>query len=68
MSQKSNCKLPHWVKWKAQDADGAWWGYSVEPLEFTEGWYENEIGQRIKIKQSQANPDWKKSLTKVISH
>jgi len=65
MSHKSNSELPHWVKWKAQDADGAWWGYSVEPLEYSEGWYENEIGQRIKVEQSQANPDWKNSLTKV---
>lgn len=65
MSQKSNDTLPHWVKWKAQDANGAWWGYSVEPLEFSDGWYENEVGQRIKIEQSQANPDWKNSLIKV---
>ena len=44
MLQKINPELPHWVKWKAQDADGAWWGYSVEPLEFSKGWYENEVG------------------------
>jgi len=65
MSLKNNNKLPLWVRWKAQDADGAWWGYSVEPLEFSEGWYENEVGQRIKIEQSQANSNWKNSLTKV---
>jgi len=65
MSHKINCELPHWVKWKAQDADGAWWGYSVEPLEFSEGWYENEVGQRIKIEQSQASSNWKNSLTKI---
>jgi len=57
--------IPTWVKWQAQDADGAWWGYSVEPLEFSEGWYENELGQRIKIKQDKPNPDWRSSLTKV---
>lgn len=61
-------KLPEWVKWKAQDADGAWWGYSVEPLEFNNGWYENEVGLRIKIKQANANPDWKKSLTKILNN
>ena len=44
----------------------AWWGYSVEPLEFSKGWYENEVGQRIKIEQEQANPNWKNSLTKII--
>ena len=65
MSQKNNSKLPSWVKWKAQDADGAWWGYSVEPLENDHGWYENEVGRRIKIKDSAANNNWKNSLTKI---
>lgn len=65
MSQQNNTKLPAWVKWKAQDADGAWWGYSVEPLEFSNGWYENEVGQRIKIEQGKSNSDWKNSLTKI---
>lgn len=65
MSQKNSNKLPAWVKWKAQDASGAWWGYSVEPLQYSEGWYENEVGDRIKIEQSDANPDWKNSLIKI---
>ena len=65
MPPKNSTKLPNWVKWKAQDADGAWWGYSVEPLEFSDGWYENEIGVRMKLKQSKANPDWKNSLIKI---
>ena len=67
MPQNNVPKFPHWVKWKAQDADGAWWGYSVEPLEFSEGWYENEIGQRIKIEQSIPNPNWKNSLIKITN-
>ena len=62
---KNNNDLPSWVEWKAQDADGAWWGYSAEPLEFSKGWYENEVGQRIKIAQALANPNWKTSLIKV---
>jgi len=65
MTQNDSSTLPNWVKWLAQDEDGAWWGYSVEPLEFSRGWYENEIGQRIKIKQSKPNADWKNSLTKA---
>lgn len=59
--------LPLWVKWLAQDEDGAWWGYSDEPLEYSRGWYENEVGLRQKIKQSSANPDWRTSLTKITS-
>ena len=66
MPIKNNITLPSWVKWKAQDANGAWWGYSVEPLEFSNGWYENEVGLHIKIKDDLENPNWKNSLTKVI--
>lgn len=62
---KRNNVLPNWVQWKAQDKDGAWWGYSVEPLEFNNGWYENEVGLRVKIQQSGANSDWKNSLIKI---
>ena len=58
-------ELPEWVMWLAQDEDGAWWVYSVEPLEFSHGWYENEVGMRKKIKQSAPNPDWKNALIKV---
>ena len=58
-------QLPLWVNWVAQDEDGAWWGYSVEPLEFAHGWYENEVGQRIKISQSLPNTDWKNTLQKI---
>lgn len=65
MPKNNTQELPSWVKWKAQDADGAWWGYSVEPLEFSAGWYENEVGQRIKIEHTKANPDWINSLTKI---
>ncbi len=66
MSQKNKQELPDWVKWTAQDADGAWWGYSVEPLEFSDGWYENEVGSRIKIKQTAENPNWKSSLIRIL--
>jgi len=65
MMQNDSTTLPGWVKWLAQDEDGAWWGYGVEPLQFSRGWYENELGQRIKVKQSKPNSDWKNSLTTV---
>jgi hypothetical protein len=54
--------IPSWVRWIAQDADGAWWGYSVEPLQHDTGWYENEVGDRIRLGQDTANPDWHLSL------
>jgi len=54
--------IPPWVSWIAQDADGAWWGYSVEPLQHDKGWYENEVGDRIMLGHDASNPDWRHSL------
>ena len=56
---------PDWVNWVAQDRDGAWWGYSVEPLQHHQGWYENEVGEIIKLADEQPNPDWQQSLHRV---
>lgn len=53
---------PDWVRWLAQDADGAWWGYSVEPNEADRGWYENEVGQRIRLRVDSPNPQWRETL------
>ena len=58
-------KLPHWVNWVAQDADGTWWGYQVEPLQNHHGWYENEVGQNIRLTKEAANRDWENTLKKV---
>jgi hypothetical protein len=59
--------LPDWVHWLAQDADGVWWGYEVEPHLADYGWYENEVGRYIRLSQhttgSQIAPDeWRNSL------
>jgi hypothetical protein len=53
---------PEWVNWIAQDSDGTWWGFQVEPLENHRGWYENEVGRCIRLGQTEANPQWKNSL------
>ena len=58
-------RLPEWVAWVAQDADGAWWGYEVEPLQYHHGWYENELGRRIRLLAGAPNGDWPDSLQKV---
>lgn len=57
-----NKPVPGWVRWVAQDADGAWWGYSVEPLEAETHWYENEVGRYVALGRGVPNPDWAKSL------
>lgn len=57
--------IPEWVKWIAQDADGAWWGYECEPLQYDSGWYENEVGRIIQITSTSANPNWQSTARKV---
>lgn len=66
MNQFKAINKPDWVQWLAQDADGIWWGYEVEPLQNHHGWYENEVGKYIKITEGQANPQWQKSCRRVI--
>jgi hypothetical protein len=61
-----NVIIPEWVRFIAQDSDGSWWGYSVEPLENHRGWYENEVGKNIKLQQTVINKEWKKSLFSYV--
>lgn len=58
-------QLPAWVLWLAQDADGSWWGYQHEPNQGDTGWYENEVGQVIKLFDDEPQPDWLASLKKI---
>ena len=57
--------LPDWAGWIAQDADGSWWVYEVEPQEYHQGWYENELGRRKKIMAGEANSQWRKTLGRI---
>ena len=58
-------ELLPWVNWLAQDANGTWWGYQVEPLQNHHGWYENELGRNIRLLDENPNPDWRNTLIKV---
>lgn len=56
--------VPEWVNWIAQDKNGSWWGYSVEPLRHHCGWYENEVGMYLQL--GWTDPDnWASSLKRV---
>lgn len=57
--------LPEWARWLAQDGDGAWWVYEVEPLQYHQGWYENELGRRLRVADGEPNPDWATTLRRV---
>ena len=60
----SGLKLPRWVSWLTQDADGQWWGYEVEPHQYHQGWYENELGRNICMNKITPSQNWKDSLQK----
>lgn len=53
--------IPTEVKWIAQDSNGNWWGYTVEPLRNDSGWYENEVGDCLLLGRSDP-VDWQQSL------
>jgi len=56
--------IPNWVRWIAQDSSGVWWGYSVEPLRYDSGWYENEVGQYVRLGVTSPD-DWEHSLMQL---
>ena len=56
--------VPAWVRFIAQDSDGSWWGYSVEPLQNHRGWYENELGKNIRLMGGVASANWQSMLLK----
>ena len=64
-SLDKNKPYPDWACWIAQDADGSWWAFEVEPLQFHRGWYENEVGRYQKLGKQESAPNWKESLQKL---
>jgi hypothetical protein len=58
-------KPPAWAEWLAQDADGTWWAYEVEPNQHDTGWYENEVGRYRRLGRGDPNPGWRDTLTRV---
>ncbi|MBL1275717.1 MAG: hypothetical protein COB30_006495 [Ectothiorhodospiraceae bacterium] len=56
---------PDWATWLAQDADGTWWAFEVEPNEYDLGWYENELGRCQRLGEGAENPQWRETLCKL---
>lgn len=65
MMMISNLDIPAWVNWLAQDSDGSWWGYSAEPHLHDTGWYENEVGDCIRLGEAETTSSWRESLQRV---
>jgi hypothetical protein len=57
--------IPTWARWLAQDEDGAWWAYEVEPNQQHNGWYENEVGRIQRLVISPAPSDWRAQLIRL---
>jgi hypothetical protein len=56
------CLAPAWARWFAQDADGTWWAYEVEPHQHDSGWYENEVGNCQRLFRAELNAKWRSAL------
>jgi len=58
-------EFSEWVCWIAQDADGIWWGYQVEPNLSRQSWYENEVGRSVRLGKGGVDLDWVLTLKRV---
>jgi len=53
------------LNWIAQNANGVWWGYELEPVAGAEEWENPQNGMKILLKEEQANDGWKDTLQKL---
>ena len=65
MFENMGFNIPAWVCWMAQDMEGVWWGYQVEPNLSHRSWYENEVGKMLRLGKWAENSDWKLSLKRI---
>jgi len=61
-------QTPIWARWLAQDCDGNWWAYEHEPNQGDKGWYENEVGQIILLRQAEPPASWQSCLIRLEGH
>ncbi len=65
LDSADSSEIPTWVCWIAQDADGVWWGYQVEPNLSHLSWYENEGGDSVRLGKGAPGLDWKSTLKRL---
>lgn len=56
--------VPDKFIWIAQDSNGIWWGYTAEPHRSDFGWYENEVGDSVRLGETEPI-NWEQTLTRV---
>lgn len=56
-------EAPPWAMWRAQDENGRWYWYEIEPEQHTNGVEFRSIGN-YELAAVPSNPDWKTTLQK----
>lgn len=53
------------LNWIAQNEDGVWWGFEVEPVVGETDWENQNNGMKILLKEEASNKNWKDTLQKL---
>ena len=53
------------LNWIAQNENGVWWGFEIEPIVGTEGWENQQNGMKVMLKEEGSNENWKETLQKL---
>ena len=53
------------LNWIAQNQNGVWWGFEIEPIASSEGWENQQNGMKIMLKEEGSNESWKETLQKL---
>ena len=53
------------LNWIAQNEDGVWWGFEIEPVIGESVWENQNNGMKILLKEETSNKNWKDTLQKL---
>ena len=53
------------LNWIAQNEDGIWWGFEIEPIIGATDWVNQDNGMKILLKEEALNQNWKDTLQKL---
>jgi len=53
------------LNWIAQNENGVWWGFEIEPDLGESDWENKQNGMKILLKEEQSNENWKDTLQKL---
>lgn len=53
------------LNWIAQNSNGVWWGFEIEPQLAEMEWENQQNGMKILLKEEEANENWEDTLQKL---